>query len=631
MMAAAEPCFAVSIDGEAAGGAQADQGCGMRLRILATSDLHMHLLPYDYLAGRPSDHVGLARTASLIHEKRAEVPACLLLDNGDFLQGGPMGEVVARQSCTAHDHPAIAAMNALAYDAVALGNHDFNFGLAFLRRSVGRARFPVLAANLTLRQSKGFAPYALLQRQLTDAAGRVHPLRIGVMGFLPPQTEEWDDDLRRAMRSTDIIDSARQIVPRLKALGADVIIALAHSGIGPPEPSTRMEHAATALAALPGVDAVIAGHTHEVFPAPHWQGRPGVDPVRGTLCGKPAVMPGFGGSHLGMIDLDFRIDPAGLPEITGFQVACLPVAPGTPSSRLVTRPVQAAHRATLRQLGTRVGRSALPLSSHFAVIGHDDGLRLVNLAQRWHVRRQLAGTPFAHLPVLSATAPYRAGGRGGAHHYTHVAPGRLSLRHIADLYSFPNRVTAIRLSGAQLRDWLERSASMFNRVEHGARDVPLQNPEFPIYNFDVIDGVTWQIDLSQPARFHPDGRLADAAARRILDLRWQSAAVGDGDSFILATNSYRLAGCGLFSPLVSNNEVVLARDALTQDVLRRYVRQRRRICLPTQATWRFMAQPESSVLFQTSPDASRGHLPDPHRLEPLGRTPEGFQLIRYFL
>ncbi|MGZ3217333.1 bifunctional 2',3'-cyclic-nucleotide 2'-phosphodiesterase/3'-nucleotidase [Paracoccus sp. T5] len=603
----------------------------MRLRILATSDLHMHLLPYDYLAGRPSDHMGLARTASLILEKRAEVPACLLLDNGDFLQGGPMGEVVARRSCTGHDHPAIAAMNALAYDAAALGNHDFNFGLTFLRRSVARARFPVLAANLSMRQGKGFAPHALLQRQLTDAEGRVHPLRIGVVGFLPPQTEEWDNDLRPVMRSTDIIDSARQVVPRLKALGADVIIALAHSGIGPAEARPRMEHAATALAALPGIDVVIAGHTHEVFPAPHWQGRPEVDPARGTLAGKPAVMPGFGGSHLGMIDLDFRIAPTGAPQIAGFRVACLPVAPGTPSSRLVTRPVEGAHRATLRQLGTRIGRSASPLSSHFAVIGHDDGLRLVNLAQRWHVRRRLEGTAFEHLPVLSATAPYRAGGRGGAHHYTHVAPGRLNLRHIADLYSFPNRVTAIRLSGAQLRDWLERSASMFNRVDPGARDVPLQNPDFPIYNFDVIDGVTWRIDLSQPARFHPDGRLADAGARRIRDLRWQSGPVGDDDAFILATNSYRLAGCGLFSPLVSENEVVLARDALTQDVLRRYIRQRRRISLPLRSSWRFLAQPESSVLFHTAPDASRRHLPEAYRLEPLGQTPDGFQLMRYFL
>nr|WP_111300848.1 bifunctional 2',3'-cyclic-nucleotide 2'-phosphodiesterase/3'-nucleotidase [Paracoccus saliphilus] len=603
----------------------------MRLRILATSDLHMHLLPYDYLASRPSHHMGLSRTASLIQEKRAEVQASLLLDNGDFLQGGPMGEVVARQGGTGADHPAIAAMNALGYDAAALGNHDFNFGLAFLRRSVARARFPVLAANLTMRGGKGFPPYALVRRQLTDDAGLVHPLRIGIIGFLPPQTDEWDNDLRPVMRSADIIETARQIIPRLKAKGADLIIALAHSGIGPLDPRPQMEHAATALAALPGIDAVVAGHTHEVFPAPHWQSRPGVDPARGTLAGKPAVMPGFGGSHLGMIDLEFRIAPTGAPQIAGFHVACLPVAPGTPSSNLVTRPVEAAHRATLRQLGTRIGRSVAPLCSHFAVIGHDDGLRLVNLAQRWHVRRRLQGTPFAHLPVLSATAPYRAGGRGGADHYTHVAPGRLSQRHIADLYSFPNRVTAIRLSGAQLRDWLERSASMFNRVGPGARDVPLQNPDFPIYNFDVIDGVTWRIDLSQPARFHPDGRLADTDARRIRDLRWQSGPVRDDDAFILATNSYRLAGCGLFSPLVSENEVVLARDALTQDVLRRYIRQRRRISLPARTSWRFLAQPESSVLFHTSPDATRHHLPESHQLEPLGQTPEGFQLMRYFL
>lgn len=131
---------------------------GMTLRILATSDLHMHLLPYDYLADRPSDRIGLARTASLIEARRTGPHASILLDNGDFLQGGPMGDLVARRSGPfAGTHPAIAAMNALGYDAAALGNHDFNFGLPFLRRAVARARFPMLAANLTVRRGADFA------------------------------------------------------------------------------------------------------------------------------------------------------------------------------------------------------------------------------------------------------------------------------------------------------------------------------------------------------------------------------------------------------------------------------------------------------------------------------------------
>lgn len=597
----------------------------MTLRILATSDLHMHLLPFDYLANRPSGHLGLARTAVLIQQRRAEARACLLLDNGDFLQGGPMGDLTARpQRPLSAVHPAIAAMNALGYDAAALGNHDFNFGLPFLRRVVAQARFPMLAANLTLTRGTGFAATCIIDRMLTDGQDRAHPLRIGIIGLLPPQTEEWDHDLRGQMRSHDIIATARQVVPRLRAQGVDLVVALAHSGIGAPDPTPRMEHAALALAALPGIDVVIAGHTHEVFPGPRWQGRPGIDADRGTLAGKPAVMPGFGGSHLGVIDIRFAPGPDGRLVPVQATSQAQPVPACAPSSTLVSRPLAAVHRATLRHLATRAGRTATALNSHFAVVGHDSGLRLVNMAQRWHVRRRLAGTPHDHLPVLSASAPYRAGGRAGPHHFTDVPAGALSLRHLADLYSFPNRVTAIRLTGAQLRDWLERSASIFNRIAPGARDAELLNPDFPIYNFDVIDGIDWRVDLSRPPRFHPDGALACAEAHRITDLRHRARPVDDDQTFILATNSYRLASCGLFSPLVARNEVVLDRDALTRDVLRRYVRQCRQVRVPGRPNWGFAPLPGASVRFLTSPAARDRPLPEPDRLTCTGLTKDGF-------
>ncbi|WP_265500454.1 bifunctional 2',3'-cyclic-nucleotide 2'-phosphodiesterase/3'-nucleotidase [Paracoccus beibuensis] len=604
----------------------------MRLRILATSDVHMHLLPFDYLANRPVEGLGLARTATLISRLRNETETSILLDNGDFLQGGPMGDVLARSTVQGGSaHPAIAAMNALGYDAAALGNHDFNFGLTYLRRVVAQADFPMLAANLSLRHGSAFASHTVIERRLTGPDGRHRILRIGVIGFLPPQTDEWDQDLRDEMRSADIIATARQLVPRLRGMGVDLVVALAHSGIGAPDPFPRMEHAATALAGLQGIDVVIAGHTHEVFPSPRWHGREGIDAARGTLAGKPAVMPGFAGSHVGVIDLDFSIDENGAFRISDFRVRAEPVAPGTPASPLVVRPVNSAHRCTLRQLGMRIGRTETALSSHFSLIGYDAALRLVNRAQRWHVRQRLSRTRLAHLPVLSAAAPYRAGGRGGADHFTDVPAGRMDQRHLADVYSFPNRVAAVRLTGSQIRDWLERSASIFNRVFPDAPDQPLLNPDFPAYNFDVIEGVEWRIDLSQPARFHPEGSLASPEGRRIGDLRWRGRPVAEDQEFILATNSYRLATCGLFSPLVSPDAVALARDAMTLDVLRRYVRQQRRVRIPEKPHWRFVPQANATVIFETAPAALGRPLPASCRSEPAGLSPEGFARIRLYL
>lgn len=611
--------------------------CGVSLRLLATTDMHMKVLSYNYFADRPCDRGGLARTASLIAQRRAETPNCLLLDNGDFLQGTPMGDLAASalETTPRKPHPAIAAMNAMGYDAAALGNHDFNFGLSFLRTVAARASFPFLAANLHLRRGPGFPSHVILRRLVTDWQGRKVPLAIGVIGFVPPQTADWDRDLSDQMRCDDIVDTARRLVPRIRADGAQIVVALAHSGIGSLSAQPGMENAATALAAVPGIDTVVAGHTHEVFPGPDIAAAPGIDPVAGTLAGKPAVMAGFGGSHLGVIDLRLRPDGIGGWFVSDFSSRAEPVDPSLPSDAGVARPVMGAHRETLRRLRRRVGRSETPLNSYFAVIGEDPGLRLVNMAQRWHVRQRLKNTPWAALPVLSGSAPFRAGGRGGPQNYTDVPPGPLSLRNLADLYFFPNRICAIRLTGGELADWLERSASMFRQLRPGEVDSPLIDPAFPCYNFDVVDGVTWQIDLSQPARFTPAGRLLHPDAQRIRELRWQGRRVRPADQFVLATNSYRLATCGLFSPLVSGNEVALKGEELTRDILRHYVRRRRRIAIDAPPHWDFAPMPGTSVLFDTGagglPHLERIAARRAARMEYAGQDERGFTRLRLFL
>lgn len=621
--------------GSTALAAQGD--CGLSLRLLATSDMHMNVLPYNYFADRPCDRVGLARTASLVAQRRREVRNALLLDNGDFLQGTPMGDLAAAAMgrTPRRIHPAIAAMNAMGYDAAAIGNHDFNFGISFLRAVTGRAGFPFLAANLRARRGPPFRRYVILRREMIDWHGQHTEVSIGVVGFAPPQTADWDLDLSLDLACDDIIDTARRVIPEMRAEGAQIIVALAHSGIGSLSPRPGMENAATALADVPGIDVLVAGHTHEVFPGPAFPLSPGVDPVAGTLAGKPAVMPGFGGSHLGIIDLQLRPDGTGGWHVANFVSRAEAVDSALPSLAEVARPVMTAHRETLRHLRRRVGRSLTPLSSYFALIGDDPGLRLVNMAQRWHVRQRLKGSEWAGLPVLSASAPFRAGGRGGPQHYTDVPAGPLSLRHLADLYSFPNRICAIRLSGAQLADWLERSACLFRRVLPGQIDSPLIDPAFPCYNFDVVDGVTWQVDLSTPARFAPDGRLIDARTRRIRDLRWQGRPVTAGDMFVLATNSYRLASCGLFSPLVAGNEVALRGEDLTRDILRHYVRRRRRIAIDAPPHWGFSPMPGASAVFDTGP-GGLAHLAQvamrhDARLEHAGDGPGGFARFRIHL
>jgi 2',3'-cyclic-nucleotide 2'-phosphodiesterase/3'-nucleotidase len=219
----------------AAGGAAAQT---LKLRILGTTDVHMHLVPYDYYQDKPAEEYGLARTATLIKAARAEVRNSLLVDNGDLIQGNPLGDFVARVRPLAAGqvHPAFKVMNAMGYDAANVGNHEFNYGLPFLRQALGTATFPYVSSNVVQDEgaAKGqpaFRPYVILERSFTDEAGQPQRLKVGVIGFVPPQIMLWDrGNLTGRVQARDIPSTARELVPKMRAEGADVVLAVPHSG-----------------------------------------------------------------------------------------------------------------------------------------------------------------------------------------------------------------------------------------------------------------------------------------------------------------------------------------------------------------------------------------------------------------
>lgn len=293
--------------------------------------------------------------------------------------------------------------------------------------------------------------------------------------------------------------------------------------------------------------------------------------------------------------------------------------------------VRAAHEATLAHVRRPVGRTAAPLHSYFGLVADDPSLRVVNQAQRWYIARMLAGTGHAALPLLSAAAPFKSGGRSGPDHYTDIPAGAVALRNVADLYVYPNRVCAVKVTGAELADWLERAAGIFNRIVPGLRDQRLLNPDFPAYNFDVIDGVSYRIDLSQPARFGPDGSLADARASRIRDLTHRGRPVDPGAAFVIATNSYRAGGGGAF-PGAGGGTVIFEAPDSNRDVILRYFMERDTVEPAGEGGWSFVPMPGTSVIFDTGPGAAV-HLADLRgpAIEPLGARPDGFLRFRISL
>ncbi|MEX0365057.1 MAG: bifunctional 2',3'-cyclic-nucleotide 2'-phosphodiesterase/3'-nucleotidase [Ruegeria sp.] len=619
------------------------------LRIMETTDLHVHVFPYDYYADKPRDTVGLARTASLINDIRAEATNSLLIDNGDFLQGNPMGDYIAyeRGMKDGDMHPIIQAMNTLNFDASTLGNHEFNYGLDFLVKSLAGANFPVVSANVVkemggdpTQDTTLIPPYVILDHTVTDGSGADHPIRIGLIGFVPPQIMNWDRrHLEGNVQARDIVQTAQAYVPQIKEQGADIIIALSHSGIGAADASDGMENASVPLAGVDGIDAILTGHHHRVFPGPDYEGAAGVDAAAGTIMGKPAAMGGFWGSHLGLVDLMLEHE-GGAWRIVSHASEARPISKRNEdrsitalveSDQKVLESVQAEHDQTLAYVRRAVGKTDAPLHSYFALVADDPSVQIVSIAQTWYIAQMMTGTEHEGLPILSAAAPFKAGGRGGPDYFTDVPKGDVAIKNVADLYLYPNTARAVLVSGAQVKDWLERSAGIFNQVEQGAQDVVLLNPEFPSYNFDVIDGVEYQIDLSQPSKYDPKGNLINPEASRIVNLTHDGQPVDPDQQFIIATNNYRAGGGGNF-PGASPETTVFEGPDTNRDVIVRYIVEQGTISPRADSNWRFAPLDGTSVLFDTGPKAE-DYLDqlEGMQIERAGDGPDGFARFRITL
>ncbi|WP_282095665.1 bifunctional 2',3'-cyclic-nucleotide 2'-phosphodiesterase/3'-nucleotidase [Epibacterium ulvae] len=614
----------------------------VHLRLMETTDLHVHVFPYDYYADKPRDTVGLARTASIVKDIRAEATNSLLLDNGDFLQGNPMGDYIAYEKGLKEGdtHPVIAAMNAVGFDASTLGNHEFNYGLEFLGKALAGASFPVVCANIakevgaTPREDKTLLkPYVIMDRTVTDGAGNSHQIKIGLIGFVPPQVMNWDRrHLEGNVQARDILECARAYVPEMKEKGADVIIALSHSGIGEANETEGMENASVPLAAVEGIDAIMTGHSHLVFPSSKYADFSGVDADKGTIHGKPATMGGYWGSHMGLIDLMLERDGNGW-RVVGHASEARPISQRNEDRSItalvesqpdVLAAAQADHDGTLAYVRRAVGKTDAPLHSYFALVADDPSVQIVSIAQTWYIEQMLKGTEHEGLPILSAAAPFKAGGRGGPEYYTDVPKGDVAIKNVADLYLYPNTVRAVRVTGQQVKDWLERSAGAFNQVEAGKADQLLLNEEFRSYNFDVIDGVTYEIDLSQPSMFGPKGELLDAATNRIVNLQYNGAALDLDAEFIVATNNYRASGGGDF-PGAKGDTIVFEGPDTNRDVIVRYIVEKGTISPRADANWKFTALPGTSVLFDTGPKATDYADSVPGvSIAPAGEGPNGF-------
>ncbi|MCD9142225.1 bifunctional metallophosphatase/5'-nucleotidase [Streptomyces albireticuli] len=512
--------------------------------VMGTTDLHGNVFNWDYFTDAEFDDkahndVGLAKISTLVNQVR-EVKGrrnTLLIDAGDTIQGTQLSYYYAKVDPITRKHgpvhPMAQAMNAIGYDAAALGNHEFNYGIPVLRKFEEQCDFPLLGANAldTKTQRPAFAPYVM--KRVRTPFGR--DVKVAVLGLTNPGIAIWDKaNVQGKMTFPGLEEQAAKWVPRLRSMGADVVIVSAHSGSsGTSSYGDQLPHVENAAALVaeqvPGIDAILVGHAHTEIPEYR---------VVNKKTGKAVVLsePLKWGQRLTLFDFGlvwergcWRVESVSAKVLNSNTV---------PEDKKITGLLRDEHEKVVAYVNQVIGTSTAAMSAAEAPYKDTPIIDFINHVQAETVRGALAGTAYASLPVLSQASCFS---RTAA-----VPAGKVTIREVAGLYPFENTLEARVLTGAQLREYLEFSARYYVRTAAGGAVDPakLTNAEsIPDYNYDAVSGLSYEIDI------------AKAPGARISKLSFGGRPLDDAAQFVLAVNNYRASGGGNFPHIARAKQV----------------------------------------------------------------------------
>lgn len=593
-------------------------------RIMETTDIHMNLLGYDYYQDHSVDNYGLQNTINLISMARTDMPNNILIDNGDLLQGGPMGDVAFKywqtktqngKTISNYIHPAYIMMNELNYTAANIGNHDFNYGLNYLKDSIKDANFPYVNSNVVDAHSGRpvFNPYLILERKVVLDDGSEAKLKVGIIGFTPPQILEWDKPLLSGkIKVLDIVTTAKYYIPQMKKMGADIVIAVPHSGLESSYSDKLLnENVVLDLSKLKDIDAILFGHAHGKFPSKQFANYSDVNLKNGSINGVPAVMAGWWGNSLGIIDLHLNYESMhwhvaeakselkSLSDIKLLNDDASELNELSPSMKLW-------HQRTLKYMHEPLMQNMTPIYSYFALVEPAPTDAVIHAAQLSYGRRLLTNSPYRGLPLLSAVAPFKAGGRNGSDYYTDIPAGTLMRKNISDLYVYPNTVAILKITGNDLREWLEMSAGQYLNLTTKSKSTSIINPAFSSFNFDNIAGagLSYIIDLNQAPRYSPTGKLLEKKSHRIKELRLSGRAITPKEEFAVITNNYRANGGGEF-PGINSTKIVIESSTQVREIVLEYIKDQRQMDVHALTNWRLELPSNQQFEFNTGSGAAK--------------------------
>ena len=547
--AALSLALGVSVMSATAAGAQPRSDRELDITVLATTDVHGNVQNWDYFknqayADKYGNQIGLAQAATAINTVRQQEGAdrVIVVDNGDALQGTPLTYFYAKQqpvTTSGLEHPMAVAYNAIGYDANNIGNHEFNYGLPLLDAYEQDLDSPLLAANVVDAKTgePRYTPYTIVTRKVKGNK----PVKVGILGLTTPGSMIWDKaNLEGQVRIEDMVSSAKQWVPRVRAAGADVVVVLSHSGQGglssydPTATGLGAENVSDQIAReVPGIDAVVMGHSHQEVAEQY---------VTNEVTGRPVLMTQPKNWAQSVADVTFTLNQVkGKWQVKASSATLLSSKDYAPDAKVMAA-LKPYHDAAVSYVNQVIATSTQELSAAESRYKDTAILDYIQMVQTQTVSEALEGGQYADLPVLSIAAPFSR---------TAVFPqGDITVRDMAALYIYDNTLEAVVMTGAQVKDYLEFSAKYFGQVSAGGSFDPETMTQVQYngqtvwdYNYDVLSGVDYTIDLAQPV------------GQRITSLTIDGAAVDPAQQFVVAVNNYRRSGGGNF-PHISTAPVV---------------------------------------------------------------------------
>ncbi len=519
--------------------------------IMSTTDLHAHLLNWNYLQDAAfSPGRGLGRVSTMVQQIRDQRGAdrTLLIDVGDTIQGTTLGRYYASIDSVVDGtpHPIATAMNHIGYDVMAVGNHEFNFGIPVLKAFEAQLDAEIVGANVLRAGTDvpAFSPYAI---ETINVPGH-KPIRVGILGLTTPGSAIWDrTHVAGRLDFVGGLETAQRYVPELRARGVDIVVVAAHSGLGSgstygdriPYPEN---FATTVAEQVPGIDVLLAGHSHTNVPQRF---------VTNQVTGDQVIVSQAGshGQRLGVTDLEMR-------RVRGEWVVTSASAIHLNANNFADDPaivnlVGAQHQKVVDYVNAPIATSLQELTLRNSMTQDVLAIDMMALVQLWRTEQGLAGTPYEGLPILSARSPLNTSP-------VTVPAGEVNVRQLSSLYFYDNNVLmAVKIDGAGVLEFLEWVASFYNGVTHPGphtRNSLVRSGVNAHWFLQHVYGLTYDIDLTRPV------------GERLVNVRFDGEPIDLDQEFVLTTDNYVIGGGGnapvlpdapvIYDPLESIQELV---------------------------------------------------------------------------